>query len=897
MANLCFDFSLFNQEKHIKRAKNSDFFRYLEEHDLTLEYYVKEIFSKASELYISCASINRDPRNTLEGDIYQNYFVRIADSPIMFQTDIIIGASIKFLVKNALVNKYIKKNKYELKLKCTISSFLGGNTGKSDINLVRQIISQTPAIGDEKGRTFLNDWDSYLEFERSFFYNKIGYYKTNDYRVLELIEVKRDKQIKKEYSEELYFDDGSNYMYFIKDEVPFNGDSLFVVEFESSIKKDEFNKFASFVKEDIEITSPVEALDEKGKLKNNTVSDLEFSFTTRRLGSLAKSVEVINENENTLDVTFSKFWVGDEIYIERINEKILTLCGEKPLLVNILTGDVTLYKRGKQALMDLYNGNVKNPALLSYLMNIEEYDHQDDIISLDNIAWANPNLDEYQKNAIFKALNSHSTFLIQGPPGTGKTQVISELVYQLNKLGKKVLLSSQTHVAIDNALDRLPPQIDILPIRLTNNEKKVKSTHDFLPDKIVDNLYYNILTKYKSENSKKHADLLEKSINFLNKKLENIEQDRIDFSNYLLVNNANVFGITCNANSSYLSEKNDYLQTLGLGNINLRDIDFDVTIIDEVSKATPVELLIPILYSKSIILVGDHRQLPPTFKYKEKMFEENKDKKDLAKYQDMVEDSLFASLFDRVKNNKAILLNQYRSHSQIVDVINTFYDGQLNIPNIAEQNNNRKHYLKIPGLFSENAHTYWINSHLDSNGEIAYEKKLLNGNDLSSSFVNENEIDLIEKCLLKIDEYYSKHADLPALSIGIISLYGDQMNQLRKRISRIKFKAINIPASKISTVDEFQGKEEDIIFVSLVRNNKVMQAGEFTKKYQRINVALSRAKNMLVIVGSKEFFTQLDVPIKSNITGKEEHRKVYGDVYQKCVGKIDEPYKELEGDL
>ena len=106
----------------------------------------------------------------------------------------------------------------------------------------------------------------------------------------------------------------------------------------------------------------------------------------------------------------------------------------------------------------------------------------------------------------------------------------------------------------------------------------------------------------------------------------------------------------------------------------------------------------------------------------------------------------------------------------------------------------------------------------------------------------------------------------------------------------MKFTNIDMNPSRVYTVDEFQGKEEDIIIVSLVRNNKNYRTGEFTKKYQRINVALSRARKMLVIVGSKEFFSTLDVEIPSmDDNDKVLSRKIYKEIYDKVKGKIDNP--------
>lgn len=1133
---LYFDFSQIYQNRYVKRAQESDFFKELELLDITFSAYLKDVFSKYKNFYVSCPNIERKVVKEVNKDIYRNYFFRpVSDNQkeITFKTDLVFSEErIVIVVKDIYINKNKPKQRYENKISCSVSTFIENKKVKSDADLLRNIISNTPSICDKKGKEFISKWLSYLEFEKNFFYDKIGYLYSLNFEVLELVEIKRTIETYQKYKDVIYYDDRSNYLYLKKEDCLENENSLFVIEFEVSVKENNYNWIASFINEEIEIANAKEALDENGKLKNNTLSDIEFSFKTKRLGSLLKPLTC---KENNI-YTFSKFWVGEELFPERINDYIHTFFGEKPLLVNILSGDLALYKRGKQALYDLLEGNVKNPGIISYLINPENLTLNEDIAKYD-IKWSASYLDDYQKEAIWKSLNSDTLFLIQGPPGTGKTQVISELVYQLNKKGKKVLLSSQTHIAIDNALDRLPNQLDILPIRLINLERKSNSVKDFLPDKLVDNLYdkikknycnkqdefvkfydqikenkkelkeikdligqnknerekyvslkekinqlnklilinnnninnlnllvkenendlsilsllknnnyqikdYNcfinldlfkdfnkIIDKYhlnsfynvenndlnqyfkiclneklienekfkkdyqnivssfqidtqkeidikknkkeieslkkekevlllQLENEEKEIKILEKNkkkifdnidtyfqnkinlnnldtplndfdkIAFLEEKLEkkekeekekeekylnykslyddcvrflndkkDIENDRRKLTRYLLNNNANVYGITCNANSSYLEEKNEYLKTLGLGTVDLKNIDFDVTIIDEVSKATPIELLIPILYSKSIVLVGDHRQLPPTFKYKPNMLDnlsdENKiSETKLKEYQNMVEDSLFSNLFTSTNTNKAMLVNQYRSHQQIVEVTNAFYEDKLQIVDIEKQNNAKEHQIQIilkgNPLFTKDVHTYWLNSFYNKDGSISYEKKLLKGNELSSSFINEEEIYLTENILKELDNFFEKN-DIEIPSIGVISLYNDQVKEIRKRVLKTKYKKLQINIDKISSVDEFQGKEEDIIIVSLVRNNPKFNAGEFTKKFERINVATSRAKKMLIVLGATPFFTALDVPITSMENGEKLNRKLYKEVYERFVGKIENP--------
>ena len=119
----------------------------------------------------------------------------------------------------------------------------------------------------------------------------------------------------------------------------------------------------------------------------------------------------------------------------------------------------------------------------------------------------------------------------------------------------------------------------------------------------------------------------------------------------------------------------------------------------------------------------------------------------------------------------------------------------------------------------------------------------------------------------------------------------EKVSELKKEISKMKFNSLNFNKNKVSTVDEFQGKEEDIIIVNFVRNNPKFEAGEFVKKFERINVALSRARKMLVIVGAREFFESLQVELENlDDSTIKKVRRLYKEIYNRVKGHIDNPY-------
>lgn len=215
-------------------------------------------------------------------------------------------------------------------------------------------------------------------------------------------------------------------------------------------------------------------------------------------------------------------------------------------------------KRQIEALENFYNGNVKNPYLSTYLFALETLPEIS--YKTDDWTWYLESLNDKQKEAVRKAVASNGLFLLQGPPGTGKTQVIAETVAHLVKDGKKVLISSETHKAIDNVFERLPKVADIVPIRLIGAKSNKNS--EYTPKYLVDNFYKNISTnmnniveKYKNfeeyrnsfkdkinelcllkakidkstkqyESTKKSIAKLNKQINDLNKQISSKEECR-----------------------------------------------------------------------------------------------------------------------------------------------------------------------------------------------------------------------------------------------------------------------------------------------------------------------------------------------------------------------------------
>ena len=369
--------------------------------------------------------------------------------------------------------------------------------------------------------------------------------------------------------------------------------------------------------------------------------------------------------------------------------------------------------------------------------------------------------------------------------------------------------------------------------------------------------------------------------------LENWVQDIPDYQQekdiYLkdFINGCNVVGVSCTENAKTLTE-------------NGFD-DFDVVIIDEVSKATPPELLIPMLRGRKIVLVGNHRQLPPLFNEHEKTYlevaEQQEDMEDVIvpltmedfnKYKDMVTASLFERYFENANDTIKETLNyQYRMHTDIMDIINIFYDEYLRDGN--EDNytyDTKAHYLSIPStsgteMIIPERHAYWFDS-----SELAGEKIYEQRRQGSSSAENLVEAEMIMAMLKKMELQYAnmKGREAP-VSIGVISFYYDQVALIRQMLRQESFYAIDV---EVNTVDRFQGKEKEIVFVSLVRNVKNFRhsVDSHIAAFQRINVAFSRAQNLLIIVGSKDMYVDQPVKLTDMNDGTEKTIMAYKQIVE-----------------
>ncbi|MFF2755541.1 AAA domain-containing protein [Psychrobacillus sp. NPDC058041] len=386
-------------------------------------------------------------------------------------------------------------------------------------------------------------------------------------------------------------------------------------------------------------------------------------------------------------------------------------------------------------------------------------------------------------------------------------------------------------------------------------ERQVKSLDEILEQNLEEKHQKTSIelkvTSKKIESLKREIDLLPIT-HSLQKEwfslLKEANDHDLDEIRKLYVRHANVIGTTCVA-----SARKEFMDNYPT---------FDVVIIDEVSKATPPELLLPMLKGKKIILVGDHHQLPPLVgedtldETLKAILEESDSFEEKDELKKLLKESLFERLFKNLpKSNKTMLAIQYRMHESIMETITPFYkeENYRLQCGLVDSDSVRDHLLESTYV-KRSDHLLWI----DMPNEPSYfEEKVKDG----KSRFNQAELNKIREVLIDLDKAAETAKNEGRMkqeerkSIGVISFYGEQV----KRIDRLIQQELNLQhlTFRTGTVDKFQGMEMDVILLSMVRNNKDSNGDiGFANDYRRLNVALSRARELLVLVGSSHMFTE-----------------------------------------
>ncbi len=403
-----------------------------------------------------------------------------------------------------------------------------------------------------------------------------------------------------------------------------------------------------------------------------------------------------------------------------------------------------------------------------------------------------------QNHAINAALSANPFQIIHGPPGTGKTQTLVKIITERASNGKRVLVCAPTNAAVDHITKQLARQ-NVAVLRLGNSLKiDAELTPLTLRGKLLESGLEEITKRLKKE----AAVIRKKAFRYVRNFDKAAYQERKELRKELNTIRKDIRRIESDLTRACLDKAKVITGTfIGLQDKRLNPIDFDLVAVDEAGQALEPAIWAVAKMAPQLVLAGDPFQLPPT------LFSNEAVKLGLAT--SLIEKGIDLGI------PTTLLDVQYRMNDKIMQFSNHyFYDGKLMSAGHVKE-------LHIIGEEFEPI------EFIDTAG-CSYEEE----KDEFGGIANQQEAELIAK---RIDQLPKSE-----LKISVLSPYRRQVNTLKNIFA-------TSPVS-CQTVDSFQGQEEEVIVVSLVRSNESGAIG-FLTDYRRMNVALTRAKKKLIVVG------------------------------------------------
>ena len=434
--------------------------------------------------------------------------------------------------------------------------------------------------------------------------------------------------------------------------------------------------------------------------------------------------------------------------------------------------------------------------------------------------WLNPT----QERAVNEVLWAKDVAIVHGPPGTGKTTTLVEAINETLMRESQVLVCAQSNMAVDWISEKLVDRgINVLrignPTRV--NDKMLGFTYERRFESHPDYPQLWAIRKAIRElrqNRKKAGESYHQKMDRLRSRAAEIE---------------------IRINSELFGEARVIACTLvGSAHRLLEGMKFGTLFIDEAAQALEAACWIPMRRASRVILAGDHCQLPPTVK-------------SIA----ALRAGLGKTLMERIAENKpevvTLLKIQYRMNDEIMRFSSDwFYGGKVES---APQ-------IKYRSVLDYDHPITWIDTSDKEPADTIEEGEDLNFKEqfVGESFGRINKAEA-ELTLLTLAEYFTKIGKQRVLNdsidVGIISPYRAQVQYLKKLIKKYEFFKPYRRLISVNTVDGFQGQERDVILISLVRSNDEGQIG-FLKDLRRMNVAMTKARMKLIILGNKETMTQ-----------------------------------------
>ena len=430
-----------------------------------------------------------------------------------------------------------------------------------------------------------------------------------------------------------------------------------------------------------------------------------------------------------------------------------------------------------------------------------------------------PYLNKTQQEAVNKVLRAKDVAIVHGPPGTGKTTTLVEAIHETLRRETQVLVCAQSNMAVDwiseKLIDRGIPVLRIgNPMRVDDKmlsftyERRFEDHPDYPTLWAIRKAIRELRANHKRGDEKYHQ------------KMDRLKDRATELEiriNAELFDAARVIACTL----------------VGSGHRLLDGHRFGTVFIDEAAQALEAATWIPIRRCSRVILAGDHCQLPPT-----------------VKSFGALKGGLGKTLMERIVENKpeavTLLRMQYRMNEEIMRFSSDWFYGG-NVEAASE--------VKYRSILDLDVPIEWIDTgnvkSEEASNDITYGESMRN-----SSRLNESEAELTLQVLQNYFERIGKTRILnERLDVGIISPYRAQVQLLRQRVKKHEYFKPFRSFISVNTVDGFQGQERDIIVISLVRSNEEGQIG-FLRDLRRMNVAITRARMKLIIIGDTSTLTR-----------------------------------------
>lgn len=476
--------------------------------------------------------------------------------------------------------------------------------------------------------------------------------------------------------------------------------------------------------------------------------------------------------------------------------------------------DETSYKM----MFDALDRVIKAKGRLGYLRDLFYSRQQAETFSFAPMHF--PYLNRTQEEAVNKVLRAKDVAIVHGPPGTGKTTTLVEAIYEMLRRENQVLVCAQSNMAVDWISEKLVDRgINVLrignPTRV--NDKMLSFTYERRFEAHPD---YELLWAIRKAIRELRAHRKRGDEKY-HQKLERLKERATELEVRI---NAQLFGearvIACTL--------------VGSANRLLEGQKFGTLFIDEAAQALEAACWIPIRRVSRVILAGDHCQLPPTVKSFAAL------KAGLGK-----------TLMERIVDNKpevvTLLKMQYRMNEEIMRFSSDWFYGNQ-VESAPE--------VKFRSILDLDIPMTWVDTsqfQLPENEESLFKEQFVGE---SFGRINKAEAELT---LMALETYFNKIGKQRILDeridVGVISPYRAQVQYLRRLLKKKDFFKPYHHLISVNTVDGFQGQERDVILISLVRANDEGQIG-FLRDLRRMNVAITRARMKLIILGDASTMTR-----------------------------------------